>query len=129
LAEIRTTENFEPLAASFKRIRNILEQASFTPSPGGFLDTIDPGRLEQADRDLYAEYGRVNALARDPDLRIGLAAIGSIRPTVDKFFNEVLVNAPDPETRLFRLTLLNALLTEFSAIADFTKIVTSGDQK
>ncbi len=32
LAQVRPTENFEPLAASFKRIRNILTQAGFQPS-------------------------------------------------------------------------------------------------
>lgn len=129
LAQVRRTEHFEPLAASFKRIRNILQQADFRPGDLGLLETVDPERLEQADRDLDAEYKRVNVLARDPDFRRGLEAIASIRPTLDRFFDAVLVNSPDPDARLFRLTLLDALLTEFSAIADFTKIVTSGDQK
>jgi glycyl-tRNA synthetase beta chain len=39
------------------------------------------------------------------------------------------VNAPDPAVRSNRLTLLHQLLTEFSTIADFSEIVTSGDQK
>jgi glycyl-tRNA synthetase beta chain len=129
LSEIRKTDNFEPLAISFKRIRNILEQAKFEPPEFSFIETVDPDRLEPADQELDKEYRRVNVLARDPDCRHALASIASIRPAVDRFFNEVLVNSPDPDTRRFRLTLLNALLTEFSAIADFTKIVTSGEQK
>jgi glycyl-tRNA synthetase beta chain len=36
-----------------------------------------------------------------------------------------LVNAPDETVRQNRLTLLNSLLTEFSAIADFSEIVTT----
>jgi glycyl-tRNA synthetase beta chain len=42
---------------------------------------------------------------------------------VDRFFDKVLVNAPDERIRRNRLTLLSNLLTEFSAIADFSEIV------
>ena len=40
--------------------------------------------------------------------------IAALRPTVDLFFDKVLVNAPDAGVRRNRLTLLNNLLTEFS---------------
>jgi glycyl-tRNA synthetase beta chain len=36
----------------------------------------------------------------------------------------VLVNAPDEALRRNRLAMLSSLLTEFSAIADFSEIVT-----
>jgi glycyl-tRNA synthetase beta chain len=52
-----------------------------------------------------------------------LEAIASIRPQVDLFFDKVLVNAPDPDVRRNRLTLLHQLLSESSAIADFSEIV------
>jgi glycyl-tRNA synthetase beta chain len=42
---------------------------------------------------------------------------------VDLFFDKVLVNAPDPDVRRNRLTLLDQLLSESSAIADFSEIV------
>ena len=51
-----------------------------------------------------------------------------MRPAVDLFFDKVLVNAPDENVRRNRLTLLSRLLTEFSAIADFSEIVTQGTQ-
>jgi glycyl-tRNA synthetase beta chain len=54
-----------------------------------------------------------------------LLAIASLRPIVDYFFDKVLVNAPDPEIRQNRLSLLHQLLSEFSAIADFSEIVTT----
>ena len=56
-------------------------------------------------------------------------AIAAFRPAVDAFFDKVLVNAPDPAVRANRLTLLNKLFTEFSTVADFSEIVTSGEQK
>ena len=44
---------------------------------------------------------------------------------MDLFFDKVLVNAPDPKVRQNRLELLDAILTEFSTIADFSEIVTN----
>jgi len=125
LAEVRPTENFEPLAASFKRIQNILRQANY--SAGG---TFDPNLLEPGpEADLYAEFTRVreavNAYRSKHDYKSALEAIASLRPKVDLFFDKVLVNAPDETIRQNRLTLLNSLLTEFSAIADFSEIVTT----
>ena len=58
-----------------------------------------------------------------------LLKVATLRPQVDLFFDKVLVNAPDAAVRANRLTLLSALLTEFSTIADFSEIVTSGEQK
>jgi glycyl-tRNA synthetase beta chain len=125
LTEVRPTENFEPLAASFKRIRNILKQAEFKAD----------GKLSEAlleagpERDLYASYQRARQQIQGAGYRIALEGIASLRPSVDLFFDKVLVNAPDPAVRVNRLTLLSDLLTEFSTIADFSEIVTSGDQK
>jgi glycyl-tRNA synthetase beta chain len=110
---LRPTPDFEPLAASFKRIRNILEQAKFAGS-----GEIEPALLEAGpERDLYEEYLRIKGQPIEN-------AISRLRPKVDLFFDKVLVNAPDARVRHNRLTLLNTLLAEFSTIADFSKIVT-----
>lgn len=118
---VRPTENFEPLAASFKRIRNILRQAQF--AGGGKIETqlLEPG----PEADLYAEFERIRGQAGKQAYRPALETIASIRPTVDLFFDKVLVNAPDEAIRQNRLTLLHTLLAEFSTIADFSEIVTN----
>jgi glycyl-tRNA synthetase beta chain len=114
---VRPTENFEPLAASFKRIRNILEQALFTGA------TIDPALLtEAAERNLHEAMNGLNLTGLD--YRGQLAAIASLRPHVDLFFDKVLVNAEDARVRTNRLALLDRLKREFSRIADFSEIVT-----
>jgi glycyl-tRNA synthetase beta chain len=120
---VRPTENFEPLAASFKRIQNILKQANFSSS-----GTIDPNLLEAGpESDLHSEFLRVRdavlAQRRSGDFAGALANIASIRPRVDLFFDKVLVNAPEERIRHNRLTLLSSLLSEFSTIADFSEIV------
>jgi glycyl-tRNA synthetase beta chain len=114
IQSLRSTPDFEPLAASFKRIRNILEQAKFT---GG--GAVDPALLEAGpETDLYDEYRRIQGQPVE-------TTISKLRPKVDLFFDKVLVNAPDPQVRQNRLTLLQTLLREFSSIADFSEIVTN----
>ncbi len=111
---LRPTPDFEPLAASFKRIRNILVQAGFTG--GGAIDQslLEPG----PELELYEEFTRI---AGQPIENV----ISKLRPKVDLFFDKVLVNAPDATVRQNRLTLLHTLLAEFSTMADFSEIVTN----
>ena len=125
LAGVRPTQDFEPLAASFKRIQNILKQAAFDPTV-----VLDPQLLEEGpERDLYTDFVRVRDAAKRETYPDALEHIASLRPRVDTFFDKVLVNAKDDNVRVNRLTLLQNLLTEFSTIADFSEIVTSGEQK
>jgi glycyl-tRNA synthetase beta chain len=125
LRAVRPTPDFEPVAASFKRIRNILRQAGFEGGARMNPQLLEPG----AERELYEEAncisGLVGAYRGAKDYRAALEAIASLRPAVDRFFDKVLVNAPEEEMRQNRLTLLHQLLSEFSAIADFSEIVTT----
>jgi len=114
IQSLRASPDFEPLAASFKRIRNILEQAQFSGEGAIEAGLIEPG----PEQDLYDEYRRI---AGQPIEH----AISRLRPKVDLFFDKVLVNTPDARVRQNRLTLLNTLLREFSTIADFSEIVTT----
>jgi glycyl-tRNA synthetase beta chain len=110
---VRPTENFEPVAASFKRIKNILRQAGF---PQGQVDEslLEPG----PERELYDAVARVAGE--------NLPEVASLRPVVDRYFDKVLVNAPDARVRANRLAFLAQLLAKFSSVADFSEIVTSG---
>ncbi|MEP7361647.1 MAG: glycine--tRNA ligase subunit beta [Acidobacteriota bacterium] len=120
LKAVRPTADFEPLAASFKRIRNILEQAEFS---GG---TIDPALFaDDSERDLHAAMTSLSLSGLG--YREQLERIATLRPAVDKFFDTVLVNAPDPSVRQNRLALLHHLRSEFSRIADFSEIITSSN--
>jgi len=124
LAEVRPTENFEPLAASFKRIRNIIKQADFEPT-----GRLDPGLLEPGAEEILHAESRATQASLSSDYKTALEQIASLRPAIDRFFDKVLVNAPDPKVRVNRLELLSDILLSFSTIADFSEIVTSGEQK
>ena len=54
--------------------------------------------------------------------REALEAIATLRPRVDRFFDDVLVMAEEEDLRRNRLALLARLLKEFSTIADFSEI-------
>jgi glycyl-tRNA synthetase beta chain len=123
---IRHTKNFAPLAASFKRIRNILEKSA---------GTLDKGQLEvqhellgePAERELHAAAQRIGMEAtrrkKAGKYREALEAISELRPSVDQFFDKVLVMVEDANVRKNRVALLGNLLKEFSTIADFSELV------
>jgi glycyl-tRNA synthetase beta chain len=110
---IRPTPDFEPIAASFKRIKNILKQAEFKQTDGVRLPLLEAG----PERELYDEYDRTKSRPLED-------RIASLRPRIDLFFDKVLVNAPDLAIRKNRLTLLDSILWDFSRVADFSEIVT-----
>ena len=120
---VRPTEDFEPVAASVKRIKNILKQAGlpFTNQPNPKLLSDGP------EKNLYDAFTRVRTQTQESSsYREKLAAMASLRPQVDLFFDKILVNHHVEQIRRNRLALLYSLLTEFSSIADFSEIVTEG---
>lgn len=125
LRAIRRSKNFEPLAASFKRIRNILEKAG--PAEHWRLPAVQPGLfVVEAERTLHIAASQVaretEQLRREYRYREALSLIAGLRPLVDKFFADVLVMAEEENLRRNRLTLLSELLREFSTIADFSEL-------
>jgi len=110
---LRLTPDFEPLAASFKRIKNILKQAEFKASGTVNQDLLEDG----PERELFKEYLDIPGKPIE-------TAISALRPKVDLFFDKVLVNALEPAVKQNRLDLLSLLLAQFSKLADFSEIVT-----
>ena len=51
-----------------------------------------------------------------------MAALASLRPHLDTFFDQVTVNAPDPALRINRLRLLSRVGATMAAVADFSRI-------
>jgi glycyl-tRNA synthetase beta chain len=125
LEAIRGGEDFEALSVAAKRIKNILAKSATASDwqPG----EVDPAALEEEpERQLYAAYtvaaGEAGQLASTGEYRRALEVIAKLRPTVDRFFDKVLVMAEDPATRQNRLRLLGRLDQLFSRIAEFAEI-------
>jgi glycyl-tRNA synthetase beta chain len=56
------------------------------------------------------------------DFEGAMAALASLRAPIDRFFDEVTVNDPDPAKRAARLALLARMRDAVHAVADFSKI-------
>ena len=127
--KVRPSEDFESISVAFKRIKNILRQATETGKRIG--EAIDPGACtEEAEKNLASlipqTAKKVEQLRREQNYEKALIEISKMRPAVDKFFDKVMVMVDDERVRANRLALLGTLLKEFSTIADFSEIVTEG---
>jgi len=122
---IRDTKNFVPLAASFKRIRNILAKSAVGADKAQLAVQSDL-LWEPAERELHAAAQRIGEEAtrkkKARKYREALEVISELRPAVDMFFDKVLVMVEDQNVRRNRLALLGSLLKEFSTIADFSEL-------
>jgi glycyl-tRNA synthetase beta chain len=124
LKAIRKSKNFEPLAVSFKRIRNILEKSSFKREEA---QPIQPDLFESGvERELFsavrAAASRVQAEKRAGKYQQALEVIAGLRKPVDDFFEQVMVMAEKEAVRGNRLALLSEILREFTTIADFSEL-------
>jgi glycyl-tRNA synthetase beta chain len=129
VTKVRPSADFEAISIAFKRMKNILRQAS----EAGKVPAVDleaRALHEDAEKALADQLPqvatKVEQLRQSHDYEAALVAIAQLRPTVDRFFDKVMVMVDDEQLRANRLALLNTLVKEFSTIADFSEIVTEG---
>ncbi|MGA7860105.1 MAG: glycine--tRNA ligase subunit beta [Terracidiphilus sp.] len=125
LSAARESADFAAISAAFKRIKNILRQAE----EKGFAIGAEAGvklapEAEQLAVAAAALAPEVAKLRRDRAYGEALAAIATLRPVVDGFFDKVMVLDPDATVRGAHLALVDEVLRGFSGIADFSEIVT-----
>jgi glycyl-tRNA synthetase beta chain len=120
---------FEAIAWAFKRMKNILRQAA--EKNLRIADRVDSASLQlESEKELArlieqtARSVEANRAARDYDE--ALRQIAELRPSIDNFFDDVMVMVDDDNLRANRLALLRTVVKEFSTIADFSEMVTEG---
>ncbi|MGH8803087.1 MAG: glycine--tRNA ligase subunit beta [Casimicrobiaceae bacterium] len=125
LAAVRSFETLpeaQALCAANKRIINILRKADTDAAPA-----IDRGRLAPgAEHDLWLAFERlapaVDAHCRSGEYTDALHALASVKPAVDRFFDDVLVMADDPAIRANRLALLRGVAATMNRVADISRL-------
>jgi len=123
LAAFRRLPEAEALAAANKRIANILRKSD----GGAGIDHVDPARLVvDAEKVLHSA---LEAMAPEVDAALAagryndaLTRLAGLRPAVDAFFTEVMVNDPDPALRTNRLALVSRVRKMFSGVADLSRL-------
>ncbi len=130
LAQVRGSDDLAAIAAAWKRTKNILRQAEekqlMVDAP------VDKVLLrEDAERQLHdavaALVPEVDRLRSEGNYTQALASIATLRPYVDRFFEQTMVMVPDPAVRANRLALLRWIVQELGRIADFS-LLTVGTQ-
>jgi glycyl-tRNA synthetase beta chain len=125
LTAVRGSEDFAAISAAFKRIKNILRQAE---EKGFVLGSAKGAKLAPQAQQLAdasaALAPQVAGLREQRAYGEALAAIATLRPTVDAFFDKVMVLDPDAAVRGANLGLIDQVLRGFSGIADFSEMVT-----
>jgi glycyl-tRNA synthetase beta chain len=125
LTTARESADFAAISAAFKRIKNILRQAEEKHFALG-----SPNAVKLAPEALLLAAAAAALAPVVADLRQqraygeALAAIATLRPVVDAFFDKVMVLDNDPAIRGANLSLIDEVLRGFSGIADFSEIVT-----
>ena len=111
------------LSAANKRIVNILRKAQGEGRGAVDLSVLVDG----AERALHAAFDQLRPIVAsrvaDGDFSAALQALASTKPTVDRFFDDVMVMADDPKIRGNRLALLREVAATMNHVADISKLV------
>jgi len=131
VSKVRGSADFESISGAFKRMKNILRQASEKTNLIA-MRVDSSGLQEESEKELAAlipqTVASVAKLRAAHDYEGALLEIAKLRPAIDKFFDKVMVMVDDDNLRANRLALLQTVVKEFSTIADFSEIVTEGKE-
>ena len=121
LSGLKSRPEWAELSVAVKRVANITGEHVHS--------TVDRGALtEDAERDLYDAWSEVHGDAEAAlDGRRydqALDHLMALKPTIDRFFDEVMVMSEDPVERGRRLDLLGHIRALFGRVADFDRIST-----
>jgi len=121
LSSLRSNDDFEPLARAFKRATNITRGHA-----DAMADVVESAFEADAERALWSRIlevqGRVSALLDERRFMEALAVLVTLKPSVDAFFDQVMVMVENDAVRRNRLALLGRIGALFGRIADFGRI-------
>ncbi|MCZ8136714.1 MAG: glycine--tRNA ligase subunit beta [Porphyrobacter sp.] len=118
-----TTEDGTNLLAGYKRAANILKKEGFAATEGAQTLSYTPEPAEKALIDaLDAAAPRAAEAVEAERFADAMAALATLRAPIDRFFEEVTVNAEEAEKRSSRLALLGRFRDAVHRVADFSRI-------
>ncbi|MFC1501444.1 glycine--tRNA ligase subunit beta [Elusimicrobiota bacterium] len=117
------SEDFSDLAGAFKRASNILKQAE--KSSLKFSNIPDRSLFEtEEETSLFDDIQKIEKetqlLINEGDYEKALESIVAIKPSIDSFFDKVMVMVENEPVKLNRLSLLKYSLKPSSRILDFS---------
>jgi glycyl-tRNA synthetase beta chain len=130
LGRFLETDDGKNLLIGYRRTANILraeEKKASAEETRSYAEEFVSDRLVVAEEKALAAglsqaATEASAAVAREDFEAAMQALSALRLPVDAFFDKVTVNDPDPNLRLNRLRLLNALRDAVHKVADFSKI-------
>ena len=115
-------EAAESLSAANKRISNLLKKVE-----GELAETVDANLLsEAAEQALWEKLDALREVVSEQiaarDYVAAISELATIRETVDRFFDEVMVMVEDEAVKQNRLALLNQIYRLFLQVADVSRL-------
>jgi len=126
LSGFSKADGFEQAVLTFKRAANIIRKQGDEAGQdltGSYDSDLFEGEHEQAFGSRLEELApRFDDLWENGDFAGLFGLLGELRPTVDDFFDNVMVMCDDGAVRLNRLNLLKALVDRLGRLADFNAL-------
>lgn len=137
LEDVRKSPDFEGLMIGYRRAANLLRSASpeDIPSPRQPLAEQAGNFTDKSEADLHLETKMARQAVEtylqsaEPDYTAALRHLLRLKPSIDRFFESVMVMIDDTPTRRRRLGLLEAVRQTFARIADFAALPNAPGQK
>ena len=125
LNKVLGSKAMEDLLTGFERCNNLSRNAA--------SDMIEPVYFEaDIESKLYEELiaadDALDKTLAAHDIAASVKTLASLRPTIDTFFDDVLVMDKNEAKRTNRLALLKRAVNVFNRLADFSKVVREGER-
>ncbi len=128
LSEIKNEPDFGALAITYKRIKNVIGG-----QPIELVAVNEKYLVEAAESSLFLAYlevgQKVETHLKKAEYIQALRQVASLRSSVDRFFDEVLVLTDAGQLRHNRLRLLYEISYIFLRIADISEVVSTGESR
>ncbi|MBM3240768.1 glycine--tRNA ligase subunit beta [Candidatus Poribacteria bacterium] len=131
LTEFKQHDDFDAIYPAFNRVLRIIPARIGGARRKGEDDVSEQLLADDGEKRLYHELSQLEqSLAKSAAARQYSSLIeqlATLQPTIDNFFDEVLVMTDDQALRENRLALLNRLAVKLYLVADFSKLVIAGE--
>ena len=120
LHEARRANDFLAVVLAAKRIANIVKGQ---PESGLRNDLLDLPAEKALNEAFYRCGDSISRAVEDDDFARGFDAVAQLAPSLEAFFNEVLVMDSDPDKRANRVALLRSIGQSIGRLADLSQLV------
>ena len=117
LNNLVNSEGFAEISSTFKRVANITKGIDLSVDMN-----VDAGLFEEdAEKTLYSKYNKVSVV-KYASYEEELDALLGLKPELDKFFEDVMVNAEDEAIKNNRKSLVASIYKSILKIADIKEV-------